>query len=410
MGGTDASTESLLQHSSFARYWSTRVAAAFALQMQAVAVGWQMYALTGSALDLGLVGLAQFIPLLAFMLIAGPLADRYDRRTIAWLAQGFQAVATGILAWASYGGWLTPGLILAMVFVIGAARAFEHPSVQTLLPNIVPLSLLPRAVAASSSASQAAFITGPALGGFLYALSPSFVYALCSLLWIAAGLMIVRVQIKHAAAKREPINLANFFGGIAFIRHNPIVLGAISLDMFAVLLGGATALLPIYARDVFQTGPWGLGLLRAAPAVGALSMALVLSYWPITRRVGRAMFVGVAAFGLSTIVFAVSTSFVLSLLALAVLGASDMVSVVIRQTLVQMHTPDPMRGRVYAVNSLFVGTSNQLGDFRAGLTAHWFGTVPSVLIGGLGTVLIVAIWIRLFPTLRNADQFEPQRN
>jgi MFS family permease len=281
--------------------------------------------------------------------------------------------------------------------------------VQTLLPNIVVPKLLPRAVAASSSATQTAFIAGPALGGFLFLASPTVVYAVAGALWLAAGLMIVRVEIQGATTKRIPMNFEMLFGGIAFIRRNPIVLGAITLDLFAVLLGGAIALLPIFAKDIFQTGPWGLGLLRAAPAVGALTMAIVLARWPITRGVGRAMFAGVATFGVATVVFAVSRSFTLSMAALAVLGAADMVSIVIRQTLVQLHTPDEMRGRVYAVNSLFVGTSNQLGDFRAGLTAHWFGTVPSVLIGGIGTLLIVLIGTNVFRELYRADTYEPTK-
>jgi MFS family permease len=405
----DASADSLLRHRPFVYFWCARVASAFALQMQAVAVAWQIYELTGSAFDLGLVGLVQFIPAVAFVLIAGPLADRYDRRTISWLAQAAMGLAAVTLALANGGAWLTPGLILAMVFVVGAGRAFEAPSVQTLLPNIVEPKLLPRAVAASSSATQTAFIAGPALGGFLFLASPTVVYAVAGALWLAAGLMIVRVEIQGATTKRIPVNFEMLFGGIAFIRRNPIVLGAITLDLFAVLLGGAIALLPIFAKDIFQTGPWGLGRLRAAPAVGALTMAIVLSRWPITRGVGRAMFAGVATFGVATVVFAVSRSFALSMAALAVLGAADMVSIVIRQTLVQLHTPDEMRGRVYAVNSLFVGTSNQLGDFRAGLTAHWFGTVPSVLIGGIGTLLIVLIGTNVFRELYRADTYEPTK-
>jgi MFS family permease len=403
------SRDSLLRHPPFVYFWCARVASAFALQMQAVGVAWQIYELTGSAFDLGLVGLVQFVPAVAFVLVAGPLADRYNRRTISWLAQALMGLAVVMLAVANAGGWLTPTLILAMVFVIGAGRAFESPSVQTLLPNIVEPRLLPRAVAASSSATQTAFIAGPALGGFLFLASPTVVYAVAGALWLLACLMIVRVEVQHTASNRAPVSFDTLFGGIAFIRRNPIVLGAISLDLFAVLLGGATALLPIYARDIFHTGPWGLGLLRAAPAVGALVMAIVLARWPITRRVGRAMFVGVATFGVATIVFAVSRSFTLSMAALAILGAADMVSIVIRQTLVQLHTPDEMRGRVYAVNSLFVGTSNQLGDFRSGLTAHWFGTVPSVLIGGIGTLLIVLISTTAFRELYRADSYEPKK-
>jgi MFS family permease len=402
-----ASTASLLTHRPFVYFWCARVASAFALQMQAVAVAWQIYELTGRAFDLGLVGLVQFVPAVAFVLVSGPLADRYDRRTISWLAQAAMGIAAATLAVANSGGWLAPALIFAMVFLIGAGRAFESPSVQTLLPNIVEPALLPRAVAASSSATQTAFIAGPALGGFLFLASPTVVYAAAGVLWLAACLLIVRVEVRTTAPSRPPVNFDMLFGGIAFIRRNPIVLGAITLDLFAVLLGGATALLPIFAKDIFGTGPWGLGLLRASPAIGALLMAIVLARWPITRRVGRAMFAGVATFGVATIVFAVSRSFALSMAALAVLGAADMVSIVIRQTLVQLHTPDEMRGRVYAVNSLFVGTSNQLGDFRSGVTAHWFGTVPSVLIGGIGTLLIVLAFANMFRELYRAETYEP---
>jgi MFS family permease len=234
-------------------------------------------------------------------------------------------------------------------------------------------------------------------------------YGACAALWITAGLLVLRVHIERRAPMREPVSLATFFGGIGFIRRNPIVLGAITLDLFAVLLGGATALLPIYAKDIFLTGPWGLGLLRAAPAVGALAMSAVLSYRPILRRVGRAMFLTLSVFGLATIVFAVSTSFWLSLLALVVLGASDMVNVVIRTTLVQLHTPDAMRGRVYAVNSLFIGTSNQLGEFRAGVMAAWIGAVPAVLVGGIGTLMVVLLAIKAFPALYHADEYQDRK-
>jgi MFS family permease len=401
--------QSVLHHRPFRMFWSARVFAAIALQMQTVAVGWQIYELTGRALDLGLVGLAQFVPAVALVLIAGPIVDRYDRRRLAFVAQTVEAFAAAMLAAGTYGGWLTPNLILGMVFVIGAARAFEQPSMQTLLPNIVSAAQLPRAVAASSSATQAAHIAGPAVGGVMFALSPTVLYGACAALWITAGLLVLRVHIERRAPMREPVSLATFFGGIGFIRRNPIVLGAITLDLFAVLLGGATALLPIYAKDIFLTGPWGLGLLRAAPAVGALAMSAVLSYRPILRRVGRAMFLTLSVFGLATIVFAVSTSFWLSLLALVVLGASDMVNVVIRTTLVQLHTPDAMRGRVYAVNSLFIGTSNQLGEFRAGVMAAWIGAVPAVLVGGIGTLMVVLLAIKAFPALYHADEYQDRK-
>jgi MFS family permease len=268
----------------------------------------------------------------------------------------------------------------------------------------VPLPILPRAVAGSASANQLATIVGPALGGIGYALSPTFVYAACCALFLAASILISLIRVARVAPKRERVTVAIFFAGISFIRRNPVVLGAISLDMFAVLLGGATALLPIYARDIFHTGPWGLGLLRAAPAAGALLMALALTRWPLRRRAGQKMFAAVAIFGVATLIFALSESLALSLAALVTLGAADMVSIVVRQTLVQLQTPDAMRGRVNAVNSLFIGTSNQLGEFESGVTAALFGTVASVVIGGAGTLLVVAIWMKAFPALLRVDR------
>jgi MFS family permease len=273
----------------------------------------------------------------------------------------------------------------------------------------VPPPLLARAVAGTSSATQAAIITGPALGGFLYVVSPTLTYVVCGFLFLLGSVLIHLLPVRRQPVDRRPANLRDFFAGISFIRRNPVVLGAISLDLFAVLLGGALALLPIFARDILQTGPWGLGLLRASPAVGALAISVVLTRRAPRRHVGRIMFTTVAGFGLATIVFALSTSFLLSAAALVVLGAMDMVSVVIRQTLVQLETPDAMRGRVSAVNSLFVGTSNQLGDFRAGTMAALFGTVPAVLIGGIGTLLVVAVSLKVFPALRRIESLGPAR-
>jgi MFS family permease len=396
----------LTRHRAFLLFWASRVAAAIALQMQAVAVGWQIYELTGSAFDLALVGLVQFVPAFALFLVAGHVVDRYDRRTVAWIAHGVEGLATATLAVATFSGWITPGLILICVFVIGAGRAFEHPSVQTMLPSLVPASVLPRAVAGSSSAVQTATIVGPALGGVLYAVNPLLVYGLCATLFVTAGVLVALIPFLRFTGKREPFSLNVLFGGLGFIRRHPLVLGPSALDMFAVLLGGATALLPIFAKDVFQTGPFGLGLLRAAPAFGAISMSMVLMRWPVGRHVGRKMYVAVAVFGLATVVFGLSSSFELSLAALVVLGAADNVSVVIRQTLVQLQTPDDMRGRVYAVNSLFVGTSNQLGEFESGMLAHWFGATASVVAGGVGTLLVVLAFTRLFPSLLQVDRFE----
>jgi MFS family permease len=406
---SETAAASLLRHRSFILFWLARVASAVALQMQAVAVGWQVYDLTSRPLDLGLVGLAQFAPAVILIFVAGHLADRYDRRNIVRLSQAAEGLAIGMLGLATLSGAISTKLIFSAVFVIGAARAFEQTTLQTLIPGIVPAPLLPRAIAATSSATQTATIAGPAIGGLLYAVGPSVVYATCAVLFGAASLMISRVHAERTATAREPVTLTALFAGIKFIRHNPVVFGAISLDMFAVLLGGATALLPVFARDIFHTGPLGLGLLRASPAVGALTMSIVLARWPLHRHVGRTMFAGVTMFGIATIVFGLSDSFLLSMAALALIGASDNISVVIRLSLVTLETPDEMRGRVSAVSSLFVGTSNQLGEFESGLTAELFGTVPSVLMGGIGTLLVVLLWTRVFPALYRVETFAESR-
>ncbi len=397
--------ESVLRHRPFVLYWSARTCAAMGYQMLGVAVAWQMYALTGSALDLGLIGLMQFLPAAALMLVAGQIADRYDRRCLLQICQAAEGVAAGTLALASVSGWVTREFILAAVLVLGVGRAFEAPTQQTLLPAVVPASLFPRAVAASASTTQLATISGPALGGALYIFGAAVPYASCFVLYLFSIVLLGIVRTERFVAARSPISLQAFFAGVSYIRRSPIVLGVISLDLFAVLLGGATALLPIFADEVFHTGPEGLGLLRAAPAVGALTVMATLTAFPLRRQVGRIMFVSVACFGLATIVFALSSSILLSLAALAVLGASDAVSVVIRMTLVQIETPDEMRGRVNAVNSLFAGTSNQLGDFRAGIMAAWLGTIPAVLFGGVGILLVVLIWTRAFPALAHVDGF-----
>lgn len=391
------------RHRPFQLFWLARVFATVALQMLVVAVGWQVYAMTGSALDLGLVGLAQFVPAFLLVLIAGHVADRYDRSAILRLCQIVEGLAAAGLAIGTAAGWLTREWIFLFVFVIGAARAFEAPSLQALLPGIVPMPMLPKAVAGSASANQLATIAGPALGGLVYLYNPVLVYTICGALFISASFLVSLINVARAAPKREKINVQVLFAGIGFIRRKPVILGAISLDLFAVLLGGATALLPIYAKDILLVGPLGLGILRASPAIGALLMAIVLARWSLNRNAGRKMFAGVALFGVATIVFALSTSFLLSIAALVVLGAADMVSVVVRQTLVQMQTPDNMRGRVTAVNTLFIGTSNQLGEFRAGVMAEFTGSLVAVLAGGIGTLLIVALWARLFPALLNID-------
>lgn len=403
------SPTSLVRHQPFVFYWLARTATTVALQMQAVAVSWQMYELTRDPFDLGLVGLIQFIPAALLVLVAGHFADRYDRRLIVRSCQLLAGVAVAMLAAGTGYGWLSRNAILGIVFVIGAARAFEVTTFQTLLPAIVPPAMLARATAASSSATQLAVIAGPAIGGFIYAVNPILVYVLCGLLYFAASALVGLIRIARVPPVREPLSFAALFAGVHYIRHNPIILGAISLDLFAVILGGATALLPVFAYDIFRVGPEGLGLLRAAPGAGALLTALIMTRWPPRRSVGRIMFGAVTVFGVAIIVFAQSRSFALSLIALSALGASDMVSVVIRMTLVQLETPDATRGRVSAVNSLFVQASNQLGEFRAGLFASWFGTIPTVMIGGIGTLLVVLAGRKVFSKLYNVDTFATVR-
>jgi len=398
--------DSLTAYRPFVLYWCARVAAMLAHQMVAVAVGWQVYALTDSALDLGFVGLAQFLPSFVLVLVVGQVADRFDRRRVLQACMAAEACAALGLAIGSYTGRIDAHAIFALVMVVGAARAFQQPAMQALLPALVPRVLLSRAIATNSSAGQVAIIAGPALGGLIYALGPTAVYVVSVALFLVTGLTIHLIRFREPPPAPGKVTLDSVFAGIRFIRSRPAVLGAISLDLFAVLLGGATALLPIYARDILHTGPWGLGLLRSSAAIGALVMALWLMRRPIRRRAGRTMFAAVAVFGLGTLVFGVSRSFALSLCALVVLGAADMISVVVRQSLVQLQTPDAMRGRVSAVNALFIGTSNQLGEFESGVTAAWFGVVPSVVIGGLGTLLVVALWMRLFPGLASIDRLE----
>jgi len=377
-----------------------------AYQMLTVAVGWQVYSLTGSALALGFVGLVQFLPAFALVLVVGHAADRFDRRHVLRVCQLVAIVAVVTLATGSAMGWITEHTIFALVFVVGCARAFEMPTMQALLPALVPLRLLPRAVASSASAGQTAIILGPAAGGLLYVAGPAWTYTACVAAYVAAVTLVSMIRYERPLTPRTPVTLNSVFAGLSFIRSRQALLGAITLDMVAVLLGGATALLPIYAKEVFGTGPWGLGLLRSAPAVGALTMALYLARHPLQRHAGRTMFIAVAIFGVATIGFGLSRWSPLSLLYLVTLGAADMVSVVVRSSLIQLSTPDHMRGRVGAVNAMFIGTSNQLGEFESGVTAAWFGTVASVVIGGLGTLIVVGLWMRAFPALLAVDRVD----
>ncbi len=396
--------DSLRQHPAYVRYWFARVASGFAFQMLSVAAGWQIYDLTHRVFDLGLIGLVQFLPSLLLVLPAGHIADHYDRRRIVLACVIVECLAIGLLAVASARQDFGETAILATLFAIGVARAVEFPTAMALAPALVPAALFPRAAAAGAAAAQTAMIVGPALGGFVYVAGADVVYGIAALLFLAAALLVSTIRYERPPVPREPPTLRSLFAGVAFMRAQPVVLGAISLDLFAVLLGGATALLPVFARDILHTGPWGLGLLRAAPAAGALVRALWLSQRALERRVGPVLFAAVAGFGVATLVFALSTSLALSLFALFALGALDMISMVIRGALVQLETPDAMRGRVSAINAIFINTSNQLGEFESGMTAAWFGTVPSVLIGGVGTLVVVALWMWWFPALRRRDQ------
>lgn len=367
--------------------------------MLSVAVGWHIYGLTKSAFILGMVGLAQFLPQFLLTLVVGHVADRYDRRLIVRVCQAVEALTAAILAVGSLSGLLGAPGILGCSVLIGAARAFEYPSLQALLPSLVTAEDLPRCLALSAAGRQTGIIIGPAAGGLLCLIAPEAAYATACLCSLAACVQFSLIRSARGGATKQPASLKFLFEGIAFVRSRPDILGAISLDLFSVLLGGATALLPLYAEDILAVGPVGLGLLRSAPAAGAIAMSLFLAKRPMTRRVGRRMFAAVAVFGLATVVFGLSRSFGVSLAALAVLGAADNVSVVVRSSLVQLDTPEEMRGRVSAINAVFIGTSNQLGEFESGVTAAWFGAAPSVVLGGVLTLAVVALWMRLFPSL-----------
>jgi MFS family permease len=395
---------SLLRHSSFVMFWCARTSTNGAFQMLAVAVGWQLYDLTNNPLDLGIVGLVQFVPLVLLSVFVGQVADRCDRRVVIAVTQVAKTMAAIALALGSLGGWLTRDLIFVIMFLIGIARAFELPTIHAILPDIVPQSVLPRAIAAAASAQQTAVITGPAIGGLLYLLGPATVYFCCMAIFVAAAVLVSFVDTAHARRERAPMTLESLFAGFSYIRDRQVLFGVISLDLFAVMLGGVTALLPVFARDVLGTGPWGLGLLRSSPAIGALIMSVVLAHHTITRRAGTYLFASVAAYGFAIALFGLSHWLLLSMMALAAYGAADSISVVIRHSLVMSRTPNEMLGRVTSVNTMFTGTSGMLGDFRAGLMATWFGAVPAVLIGGVGAMVVTLLWMRLFPELPKIDK------
>jgi MFS family permease len=402
-----AQTLSVLRHPDVLRFVSARFLATLAAQIQLVAVGWQMYAITGDPLDLGLIGLSQFIPFVTLILPAGHAADHYNRSRIVTLCYVTEAVCAIVLLTMTLSGVRSTWPIFLAMVLLGGARAFSMPGAQSLLPNLVPPETFTRAVALNSSAFQVATVVGPALGGFLYLAGPTIVYGSVLVLAIVAAVLMVQVRggRGHLNAQREPASLQTLLSGLRFVRSRPVVLGAISLDLFAVLLGGATALLPMFASDILHAGPGSLGLLRTAPGIGAAVCAMVIAMSPITRNVGAWMFGGVAVFGVATIVFGVSTNFYLSMFALTVLGAADMVSVYVRHLLVQLETPDAIRGRVSAVSSVFIGASNELGDFESGLVAKWLGAVRAVVIGGIATLVVTGLWTRFFPVLWRMQEF-----
>ncbi|HEY4203269.1 MAG TPA: MFS transporter [Devosiaceae bacterium] len=391
----------VLRHPAYLQFVASRVSSSLAFQGTAIALGWLVYDKSHNAFDLGLIGLFQFLPIVLLTFVVGQVADRFDRRRIALVCQIIEALTVLTLAIGVWQDWLTVHLIFVAVAVLGACQAFERPTMQALLPSIVPTTLLQQAIATSTSFMQTALIIGPSLGGLLYGWHPMAPFISATVLFCIASYNIISIPQVVNVAKREPVTLSSVFAGVNFIKSRPIMLGTISLDLFAVLLGGATALLPIFARDILHAGPWGLGLLRASPAIGALSMSIVLARMPLRSAVGVKMFTAVAIFGVATIVFALSSNIALSVAALFVLGAADTVSVVIRSSLVQLLTPDDMRGRVNAVNSLFIGTSNQLGEFESGMLAGFLGPVVTGVVGGIGTLVVVALWIRLFPTLKS---------
>jgi MFS family permease len=401
-----AGSSALLKHPSFLLFVLSRAFSRFSGQIAAVAVGWQIYDLTGSAFDLGMIGLVQFLPTALLVFVAGHAVDRYERKRVVQICLIVEALTALLLAWGAYTGSLTVPEIFVAMAVIGTTVAFESPATAALLPLVAPQGSLQRATAISSGVGQLATITGPALGGLAYAITPAMPYGLMVAFCLAGALLMGGIRLAQPAVVRDAATPSDLFAGVRFVRNNPAILGTISLDLFAVLLGGATALLPIYARDILDTGPLGLGILRAAPAVGALLMTAVLARHAIHRRVGMRMFQAVIVFGVATVVFAVSRSMLLSVVALAIMGAADTVSVVIRFSLVQLATPDEMRGRVGAVNFLFINASNQLGQFESGVTAALFGAMPAAVLGGVGTVAIALLWMKLFPTLRNVERLE----
>ena len=395
----------LLHYPAFTRFLSARLLASVAVQMQTVAVGWQIYSITGKPLDLGLIGLSQFLPFVLLVLPAGHIADRHDRARILALCIALEFLCALALLAFTHSGLKVAWPVFAVMVVFGVARAFSMPAGQAVTPNLVPPALFSRAVAVNSSTWQVSTIVGPAIGGLVYLAGPDIVYGTVAALLAAAFFLVYGVKVAQQRRPETPHSWHELLEGLRFVWQKKVILGAVSLDLFAVLFGGAVALLPAVASDILHVGPAGFGWLRAAPGIGAATIALVLAWRPITEHVGAKMFAGVAVFGAATVVFGLSHVYLLSMAALIVIGASDMVSVYIRHMLVQLETPDAIRGRVSAVNAVFIGASNELGEFESGVTAAWWGLKPAVVVGGLASIAIAGIWIKGFPGLWRIKQF-----
>ena len=408
MSGSDHGHSGLaaFRHIDFSLYEIERFLVVAALEMQSVAVGWQVYEITRRPLDLGLVGLAQFLPNIVLFLLAGHTADRISRKKVLLFCNFGFALCSALLIVITRTEPRDVNAIYAVLVLLGVVRAFNSPAGRALLPQLVPTEVFPNAVAWNATIFQGATILGPALGGLLYALlgGAAGVYATSVIGCIVATIALVQISLQPVARRAEELSMKTVLAGLQYIWTHKLILGTISLDLFAVLLGGAVALLPVYAREILRTGPWGLGLLRAAPGAGAAIMAILLAYRPLRRRVGKVLLFCVGAFGAFTIVFGISRNLTLSLLTLVLVGASDMVSVVIRGTLVQIATPDVVRGRVNAVEMIFIGASNEFGEFESGITAQWLGPVEAVILGGIGTLVIVGLWAWLFPELRKTEK------
>jgi MFS family permease len=395
-------------HPAFVLFQIARFLIVSSVEMQAVAVGWQVYEITKRPIDLGFVGLAQFLPGILLFPISGHASDRFERRNVLSACYAGYAICFALLlALAQRGVHSIASIYVVLVFV-GVVRSFNGTASRSILPQLVSTEHFPNAVAWNASIFQAATILGPSFGGIVYAASrgPSAVYAIATLTAILAMISTFRIKPETQARPREPMTFKTVFAGLRYIWSRKLILGAISLDLFAVLLGGATALLPVYAREILHTGPWGLGLLRTAPGAGAAIMAVLLAHRPLRGKSGPTLLWAVAGFGVLTIIFGLSRSLIVSLIALLLLGASDMVSVIIRATFTLMSTPDEMRGRVNAVDMIFIGTSNEFGQFESGVTAQWFGTVPAVVLGGIGTLVVIALWAWWFPELRQAGELD----